>query len=235
MKPIYLLLILSSIVFHGCGQKSSFNNTDEFTEWMTFYYLNPDKETLSDAFEYGVSNSEIREAGSTFLVWSFFAGIFRQDPIITSKVYKELGNSKSRDVRLGIVSSLWLANKDYCIEMINNCRDLERNKEDILLIDSLLLSQPFNIFTDPIKDPSHLDMCWADFFATGNKEAVIKIVSGLKKLGSNDYYENQIGEAARWSLRANAYQHKKVYQILSELSDKELQSILEEVDEKKNE
>lgn len=236
LKSLIIFVIITNLAL---AQDLKLKNVTDYSKWIMNYYKDPQPKSLFEAFKYGMDNQEIADAGSRDLILTFFAAIFREDSLIQIEFYNLLQKEKKQNLRYGYIYSLWYADTKESIKTLKEFQKLKTNKKDFENIDSLLKTKPIDIFNDPIKDPTHLDMCWADFFATGKEQGVLKIISGLENLNSQDYYEKIIASSARWSLRNNAYSHDKVNDIISQQISHgnpykmELESILKEVDEKK--
>lgn len=242
MKRITWILLFLIYVTVPRAQDLKFTDANEYGNWMMSYYKNPQPANLFEAFKYGVNSTEIANSGSRDLVLSFFAAIFRQDTLVQNDFYDRLKTEENQNVRYGFIFSLWYTNGEHSNSKLKDFKQLKINEKDVENIDSLLKTRPIDIFNDPISDPTHLDMCWADYFATGRKQGVLKIISGLENINSQDYTKKVIASSARWSLRNNAYMHETVYEIITEQIENgapnnaaQLISILKEVDEKRNE
>jgi hypothetical protein len=240
MKQIAWIILLLTLSTYISSQDLKFNNAADYGNWIMGYYKNPQPDYLFEAFKYGVNSEEVANAGSRDLVLSFFAAIFRQDTSVQIDFFNRLKTETNQNLRLGYIFSLWFADGDHSKRKLREFQQLMVNGKDVTDIDSLLKTRPIDIFNDSIRDPTHLDMCWADFFATGRELGVLKIITGLKNINSTDYYKKNIALSARWSLRNNAYRHEKVYKIISDQIEngesdftEELTSILEEVNAKK--
>ncbi len=236
---IIFFLIFSTLI---SAQDFKFNDATDYGNWIMNYYKNPQPDYLFEAFKYGVNNKEIADAGSRDLVLSFFAAIFKQDTLVLNDFYDRLKTEKNQNLRYGFIFTLWYTDGDYSKIKLREFQHLKINKKDVANIDSLLKTQPIDIFNDSISDPTHLDMCWADFFSTGREQGVLKIITALENINSTNYNKKVIASSARWSLRNNAYRHEKVYKIISKQIENgesdietELVSILKEVDEKRKE
>ncbi|MDB5256791.1 MAG: hypothetical protein JWM14_1486 [Chitinophagaceae bacterium] len=205
MKYFFFLFLIVSVVLPGKAQKRLFKNVEQYSEWMMGYYQNPEPEKLYSAFEFGTSNKEIGQTGGRHLLIAFFGSIFRYDSTQIQVFYDKIKKKRTIDTHFGFVGSLWSANtlyskiilKEYLAsDYAASYKKINREKP------------PFNIYKDTISDPSHLDLVWADFFATGNAEDIQRIISVLSQ---ND----ELSEAARWSLTSNAIHYKKVKEILN--------------------
>ncbi len=92
---------------------------------------------------------------------------------------------------------------------------------------------PTPIDTQEISSPAILDMLWANFMATGDERYVKRIITASPWLDSPGVSTEKkiISGAARWSLTANARQHKRVLQICMRERDNQpaLKQVLTEI------
>lgn len=189
----------------GFAQKNKFKNVEEYSRWLMGYHENPQPDLLFTAFIYGVTNKEIGQSDGITLVISFFGSIFRTDGAIMMNFYDKVKTYKSGNIYQGFIASLWMANTTSSKALME--RLLEDKGKKNRKGDQNESEKPFDIYNDPISDPTELDMIWADFFATGNSEDIKRII---KVLPSN----NMISNAAKWSLTSNGIHYKKVFSII---------------------
>jgi hypothetical protein len=204
MKHVLTLSLLLTISI-GFSQNYKFKNVDKYGKWIMGYQENPEANKLFPAFEFGVNNKKIAENGSRSLVISFFGSIFRADNNVINEFYEKVKISSSPNLHYGFVGSLWMANTEYSKVIMDTYLQLESSKK--FKSDGEEKKPPFNIYNDLITDAHHLDIIWADFFATGNPEDIKRIISVLNK-------NNEISGASKWSLTSNGIQYKKIRQII---------------------
>lgn len=66
----------------------------------------------------------------------------------------------------------------------------------------------------PLDAPGVLDLLWSTYLASGDPRYVVRIASALDLVDSEDAGRRLVGEAARWSLRANLEQDPAVRRAL---------------------
>lgn len=81
--------------------------------------------------------------------------------------------------------------------------------------------------------PTHNDILWGAYFATGDEARVRQIIDGMKDLKERKNRDLFLKAASgKWSLTSNAEQHPKVKQILEkarkETEDKDLRAALDD-------
>lgn len=126
-----------------------------------------------------------------------------------------------------------MANTSYCNFIMDKYLQLEHNKK--YKSERIKNKNSYDIYNDTINDFSHLDLIWSDFFATGNPKDIKRIISVILA-------DNELSNAAKWSLTSNGINYKKVYQIIlsesketkNDLIRKKLGLIQKDINEKLN-
>lgn len=216
---VYRLLIFApffciSIAF--CDE-ACFKSEEDFTNWITYYYQNPEPEKILPAIKYYCDSAMFNETGLIMPTVAFFAALFRNDTKLMEKIYYEISVNSSDNLKIFILNVLWLTNTTDSQELMKKSRTQWKSEEIQSVIEDLSRNQPQDILTSPIEIAWQLDMLWATFFATGDSKPVKKIISVLYLMEDKNSVENVVvGGAANWSLTSNAMQHKKVYEICKE-------------------
>lgn len=228
MEVILSLMMISSCSIIAFAQENKFKDVNKYSEWLMGYHQHPEPEKLLSAFEYGVTNEEITEAGTLPLVLAFFGAIFRTDDKVMTHFFDIVKISSSTELHYGFVGALWMTNTPLSRATLEKYLQLDSKKYES---DGTENERPFDIYKDPIGDPSDLDMIWADFFATGNPSDIQRIISVLLE-------KTPSSNAAKWSLTSNGTRYKRVYEVLqsewtlhkNEAVGKELSIILDEIE-----
>lgn len=174
-------------------------------DWLTYYYLEKDTsqivESLRDMAQEGALDAGPQEAP----VASFFSEVFRASPQLAAGWIEAA--QLDADDRKPLIKALWLAGLED--EAVKLARLDQWPKADL----EKLRKPPPDRYAFRISDPSHLDMMWAAFMASGDTRYVIRVIDVLD-------YPVAPGEAgtpalllrgsARWSLASNALQHEMV-------------------------
>ena len=182
----------------------------ELSQWFTYYYKTPhsvqDIENINKMFQSGFFNKPSAVAPLVM----FLAEFFRQNET------KMLGWEKSlheipQNEGLYLLHSLWQANTDNTLKILNNWPDLK--SEEIL--EKIKERPPVDLKTIEINSPAILDMLWATFMASGNTFYVERIISTLSLPTDSEEKDKRINNllivgAAKWSLSSNAMQHELV-------------------------
>lgn len=180
-------------------------------DWLTYFYLDKDAsrlvESLRDMAEEGALGPGPQEAP----VASFFSEVFRANP--QQAVGWIEAAQLDAEGRKPLIKALWLAGLEY--EAVKLAHRDGWPKADL----EKLHRPPPDRFGFRISDPSHLDMMWAGFIASGDRRYVARVIEVLD-------YPAAPGEAgmpalllrssARWSLASNAFQHELVLRACRE-------------------
>ena len=194
----------------GCLSVSSlkaqgFKNAQAFSEWLMAYQENPEPAKLYPAFAFGVSNKELARAGGRKLLMAFFGSVFRADSSLIPAFYERGTQSTAENRQYGFVGALWIANTATSRRYLDAY--LHSGKAKKVKGSESLTTPPFNIYRDSITQPEHLDLIWADFFATGNPGNIQRIASVLSEGGP-------LAAAAKWSLTSNGIRYPKPRRLI---------------------
>lgn len=232
MKTLFVA-IFAACSFCASAQHRTFTDDKEFGRWTMNYYRNPEPAALFDAFNYACQSNEIARAGSRTIMLSFFASILRTDTSRQQDFYNRLQTTTDPNQVYGFAYLLSFINTEFSFKMLENFKNLDQLQKFEKEFDALLNSKPLNIYEDPITQPMHLDMLWADFFATGSTSSVERIITKLSDLDSHDGTDKIVAGSARWSLTSNAVHHEKVFQSCenqrNEADDVVIQKALDEI------
>ena len=183
--------------------------------WQTYYYLFPEPALLVSAVKRMEADGTFDSLGGSPPACAFLASIFTQNPDKIAAWVEELKclTPEHREQILPVALK-WSGN-EKAIELAGKIT----GGDNILLreLGSLSLA-PDKLDKLEIVSPSHLDMLWGCFMASGDRRYLEKIMSVLPWLRKKDVELSQIiiAGAAEWSLTSNCYQHKKVMQICEE-------------------
>lgn len=209
-----------------------FYSEQEYAKWMTYYYLQPEPDKVIAAIKFYSDSNIFNKASSRLPAAAFFAAIFKGNNDLMKKAYEEISANGSDNSKIVLLRVLWLVNNKESKELINKANLNWKSDQIKKHIYDVLNNTPPDIFKDPIKDPTQLDMLWATFLATGDSAPVERIISALHFLKDGHGFDIAIGGAAQWSLESNAIQHRKVYQICQEElknADGETKKILQKI------
>jgi len=194
-------------------QPPIFSSDDDFSKWMTYYYLNPEPNKLPAVLKYYASSSLYNKTSSRLPIIQFFATILKNNQALLEEVYKSVSHSSPDSLQTVFLRTLWLLNtprsKEIIAEVSPNWKS-DENKKQIKDINQTPVPQ---VLIDPIIDPWQLDMLWSVFLANGDSEPIKKIISTLSFVDDEDIMQTMVGKAAIWSLGSNVKQHTLVYEI----------------------
>jgi hypothetical protein len=241
-KKLVIFLIISFLLA-GCDIKNysganqnQFMSDDEFSNWVTYYYLSPQPQRLSSGLKY-FCNSKLYNNELMLPMMSFFVAALKDKDAILEKTYVEMNKSGTNTQRIFFLDVLWLINTNKSRNLIDKAANEWTAEAVQNKIKQQKQSRPYDALIIPIVSPQVLDMLWATFFATGNEEAIQRIIYALPLADEKQASKLLIGNAAKWSLESNAKQHKKVLMICKKELKKQkgsTRNLLEEILDKVN-
>lgn len=187
-----------------------FRPPQAYSEWVMAYYEHPEPAKLYPAFAFGVTNRAIARAGGREPLVAFFGAVLRADSSLLPAFYECVAQAPAADVHYGFASALWMANTTAsrrCLERYLRSARAQKIKGLAAEGRVLLATPAFDIYRDLLQQPGHLDVLWADFFATGNPDDATRIASALA-------IDMDLATAARWSLTSNGVRFPTVRRFL---------------------
>lgn len=218
---IYSILAASLLIF-GCNNAIAQSQKDEeFGQFVTNYYKNPDVNKVSDVLETALGSEFIIDDKTCDdhckdLIAFFFARVAKGKPSLWES-YKSAFERSPHKQRLFLLRVFRFSSspdiEQYCkLKLDDGKYALE--KADIRKTLDVNKSKDFNPLNMDITDAGVLDFLWEEFFVTGNREPVERIISVLPWLRTGkDINQRLIAGAARWSLGSNCRQDDKVLEI----------------------
>lgn len=218
---------------------NSFDSEEQFSEWVTYYYLAPQPERVSSAIRYYAGSALYEKQNTRILMAPFFASLLQQDAGLLRQAYDDVGQDGSEDAQIFFLNVLWLVDTEESRALLAKARTDWTAEPLQRVLARMEGHRPDHLLEDPVDSPADLDRLWVMFMATGDAAPVRKIISVLHLLEEGHGEEIIVGGAARWSLTSNARQHKRVYEICQqELRGTEgttkslLEQVLAEADKK---
>jgi len=205
---IALLLIFPTVIY----STETFESQEKFGNWTTFYYLHPEPQKVPSAISY-YSDSPMYKSNATLPMMAFFAALFKNDEPLMQKAYDETSLTGSENSKIMLISILGLVNNAESRSLLEKAEETWSSPRLQGIIGRQLSNHPKDVLEASIGSPLILDMLWAIFFATGSDLPVKKIISVIALQEQDHGQEIMVGGAPNWSLRSNAQQHKKVYEI----------------------
>lgn len=234
MRYLLIIFLLASCNSHA---DEIFTSQEDLSVWLTFYYLNPDPEKIPAAVLYMSETGLLDQQNKISPIFGFLAGAFQDNPNKVSIWINELESIKPDHFSV-VVLGLWYAKLPNSREMVYEILDSNEKLSERFAY--LKEGAPIRITEIPIEQgPWVLDALWGQFFASGSSDAIERIVQALPWIDvKGDTNRLLVGGAATWSLRSNAAQHDRVYEIASQLArenpnNNHLRKIIEDVDKER--
>ena len=225
---IYSILV-ASLLFFSCNNAVAQSQKDEeFGQFIIFYYKNPDVNKVPDALSTALGSAFIDDDKNCDehckdLIAFFFARVAKDKPFLWES-YKSTFEKASHKQRLFLLRVFRLSSRpdieQYCKLKLND-RNFTSEKADICKVLDANKSKDFSPLNMDINDAAVLDFLWEEFFVTGSREPVERIISVLPWWrNGKDIQQKVIAGAARWSLESNCQQHDKVLEICKRTLEK---------------
>jgi len=212
---IFLLLVLSASAF-AADQKAGMD------DWLTFYYQHPQPERFV-AEVHALSKSAVfsKESARPPML-AFLGRVMAQNPDKITGWMTALGDLPAKDLEV-LYAAVWFS------ETEEGNRYLESNG-----IKGFAGKTPPEILKMEIDSPAVIDMLWGWFYATGQEEAVRRVVSALNlsqyegafdkfktspktEQNKREAFNDMAFRSAGWSLTTNCELHPKVLEICEKL------------------
>ena len=207
-----LALMLCFVAVAPAMAGPAFQSQEDFSRWLTFYYLNPEPNRVPDAIKYMSKSGVLDNDNAISPIFGFLSGTFRNNPDKVASWISQLSSLKESSLGV-VVLGLWYAalpeSQKTAYALLEKHPKLKPNFE------YLYKGAPITVEQIPLEQgPWVLDVMWGKFMATGDSAPVERIISTLPWIDvKGDINRLMVGGAAGWSLTSNAGQHKRVLEI----------------------
>jgi len=200
---------------------------EELHHWMSFYYQKPRSALVPLAISAIKTEGAWKDDFKKLPIVTFFSYVFRQNPDKLETWFSQfpIATDSEEDFRLWglFLNALWYADTAESKQQMIKIQENSSNKIITKHIVFLLGHQPVSTETLEINSAIVVDVLWAAFFATGDVQHILRIMSVLPLINLEKNQENEvkiaIGTLARASLAANALQHDIIKEtIIAEIS-----------------
>ena len=213
MKHVLIILL-------GLFTVNTFASADlaEDGKWLAQYYKHPAPGEIATKLLLFQKDGLFDNPRTKMPMLGFFSRVMRDNP---SKIeqWLHIAESFSEADKQTVFTAAWLANTEQSKNFFKS-HDVKQ----------LLDKTPPDINNLPINDSKVLDFYWATYSASGDPNAIRRIISALefekdagavKKYKSSEHteadkqaaYHDAIFQAAMWSLTSNCSQDEKIYSI----------------------
>ncbi len=197
-------LLASPATAPAAGEKTPAIGDD----WLTFYYRNPNPDQLVPQLKAWSAEGTLRDQQARAPLVAFLSQVFRQNADRINEWYSQLKDLPAVDLET-LTLALWMSDTKAGKQLLQ--KELpsvygEKPPPDILKL--------------KLDSASTLDLLWGYYFATGDSQALRRIVSMFNFADAPDKVKGvpddrtplykTLPDAAKWSLSSNATQHPKV-------------------------
>ena len=191
-------------------------------DWISHYYESPAPERFVAEVQAMSKAGSLSNPNSAAMTSVFLGRVMAANPAQVNSWLTKLGDLKGND-RQTLLFAANLSKTKEAQAYLDGQPDAEKYR-----------AKTIDIRTLEPKNPTVLDMLWADFFATGEAVPIRRIVVALnydKYSGALDRYAKSektekdrdeatleaVFKAAMWSLESNAKQHRRVGETLEQI------------------
>ena len=213
LKGICLMLLALSFQVTAAQE---FESPDQFSQWLTYYYEQPDPASVPNAVEYMSSNGILDNQNAIPGVFGFLAGVIRTNPEEVSQWSDQLKRLGAEHYAV-FVLGIWYAALPESQNTVYKALDSNPQLQEQLAY--LRSGAPMRIQQIPLEQgPWVLDALWGEFAATGDPSSISRISEAMPWIDvEGDINKLLVGGAANWSLKSNALQQDRVFEIMSRL------------------
>lgn len=187
----------------------AFHNDDEFREWFSFYYANPDPARVTAAVEYIVKAGYHKEYPE--IVTGFMARLFEREPSAQLPLLLSSAGESQEAVDILLVA-LWYANTEDSLDTLKS--NLAKASTTAQTKLRTLLSNgdadARDMLLIPVTSPRQVNMLWASYSASGDLRYAKRVISLLHYFSESEGPLASIGETAILTLANTALLHEKV-------------------------
>lgn len=152
----------------------------EFNELTMFYYQKPNPARVPDAVRYFITNGPLHSYTSMAYLFGIMAKL---DPSLIPEFEKVFVDT-SHQGRSFMLLIFQICGNDQVIEFLkskSNDAVFSNEKKDIDEALSRGLPLKYNPLTRAVESPLDEDCLWAEFFVTGKKEPIVRIIDVLNE------------------------------------------------------
>jgi hypothetical protein len=198
------------------ADEQPFATDRDYVDWVNFYYTAPDPQRIISAFLYYADSSVFKKDKSSRIPMAhFYAELLRREPFRSRQLYDVLlarGSDKARMLSLHV---FWLTGDDTGRELMGAAGKVWTGRHFQNFLRRYGPATPRRALDEPVDAPATLDVLWSIFFATGDEQAVLKIIDVARRGEDGVGAEVLLGGTAEWSLINNAQQHLRVRRIVA--------------------
>ncbi len=209
----------------------AFTSTEAIARWINQYRQKPEPKLLPQAVKAMSAGGVFKDGDTSGLYVGFVAGVLGANPTMADKLVSEMFPLPPED-HIAVIKALaysGLPNWKKRLQAVAERMPARASVVDKYLNDKL----PDILSLQLDSGPAPLDVMWGLYFATGNYEPVLRIISVLSwSKDANKVERLTIGSMAKWTLASNAARDMDLLRLLKtsvQHEPKENAAILREV------
>ncbi len=174
-----ILFLLSTFAF-----AAETMNEESFNKFTTYYYLNPEPQKAPQFLKYYINSKTFEEncstRGDVFNLIAYFFGRLAEINPNLLREYEKLYDLASENGKLFLLTVFRVAHdnmtKSFFKERIKASSEQEKSIMQ-MIIDKPALGR--ESFVKDVKSHWDMDFLWMEFFITGDKEPIVKLIDVL--------------------------------------------------------
>ena len=189
MKRVLYGIFLALLLMIPAPQAAAQNEAIfKFEQFIQDYYKNPDPDQVPGLL-LNLMDTQYFETGEVFkqnrqLLYAYaFGRIAEEEPSLVP-LYIKMFDKASLPGKAFLVNVFQVCGNDEVKTFLEKVKEKEDNKDIKPLIEDALernMPLPFDPLTKEIKIPYDIEMLWAEFFVSGNEEAIRRVLSLVDK------------------------------------------------------
>ncbi len=194
--------------------KPEFKRQEDVLKWINDYRMAPDPDRLPDAVRAMGDLGLFRDLDQAGVYVGFTGGVLGANPDKSYNLVAAMFPMPPED-QVVLIRAIAYSGLPEWKRLLTTF--VERMPARMVLIRKYLYGDGKTLMELPLDDGSYvIDAHWGYYFATGNPEAVRRIVSTLTWSRDKDNVERlTIGSMAKWTLATNASRNKDLLDILT--------------------
>lgn len=182
---IFLAILFYFLIFPIHALKAEITTEEEFNNFTTYYYLNPQPDKAPQTLEYFLRSKLFRDSintnGHVIEMFTYFFGRVANINLYLIREYEKHYDSEDKFGKLFLMNIFSIASDEQNKHFFKARLTAETDNEMKGFLEKLIDMPPLGNkrITEGVKDYNDLDFMWMDFFVTGDKDPIVKLIDVL--------------------------------------------------------
>ena len=180
-----LAVLLSSLILPINALKAEIISEEEFNNFTTYYYFNPQPDKAPQALEYFLRSELFRDSintnGHVIEMFTYFFGRAANINPYLIREYEKHYDSEDKFGKLFLMNIFSIASDEQNKQFLKVRLTAETDNEMKDFLEQLIDISPLGSerIARGVKDYNDLDFMWMEFFVTGDKKPIVKLIDVL--------------------------------------------------------